>query len=141
MKSKQLNNQSDDKKRQKEWKYFTSNDKENSIKEDNTEENNDASLDRNKRYDKSGTIELNKSNYIILLSAKISKVLEPKSKDWLIVSNYNSLYPKELKKIDNIEDIKEHNHPFNITDDDINEIKRLKVDSEEKSNVLQELYN
>lgn len=82
-------------------------------------ENSDCSQDQNLdengiENDNSKSIEASESTYVNILFARLSGVLEEKSKDWYILLSYKNVDRNILKNIKTIEDIDNFDHPYNL---------------------------
>lgn len=111
--------------------------------QNNDDKNNEKDSETDKdENDDNKEIELSKSNYILILSAVVASVLEEGSNDWYIITSYDEIDPHKLQQIQNINDIRESEHPFQITDSDIERIREYTMDDHklDRNNILNELY-
>lgn len=109
--------------------------------QDNKDDKEDTEKNKDEKNDKE-EIKLNKNKYILILSAIVTGVLKENSNDWYIITSYDKIDPHKLQQIQNIDDIRELEHPFQITDSDIKRIREYTDDTDklDRNNLLQELY-
>lgn len=98
--------------------------KESEYKKSEKEENNNKNKDNDDNEEDEQDIRLSKSNYILILASRIANVLEPGTEDWYIITSYDLINEEKLEKIEDLDDIRNIDHPFPITKEDLGDIKR-----------------
>jgi|APHM01.1.fsa_nt_gi hypothetical protein len=91
----------------------------------NEGEKSDKNEQTTEEEEKDIEVELSREQYVTILRAKVSGLLEDKlEKDYIILMNCSNVNRKVIDQIESSDDIKDYAHPFDITTEEMNTIKQ-----------------